>query len=120
MSLRSLHCNYIKTYDNVLLNLVALKDLATLFNYSSKYHLLPYLGLLDDLYSKQLILQRINDDHDMSKVSVDDTMSVIPIVFGPHNVNLVITNMTNLQQDRMHPCLSLFFWHVQALPVCAS
>jgi len=63
-----------------LLNLVALKALATLFNYSSIYYFLPYLGFFDDLYSKQLILQGINDDHDMSKVSVDDTMSVIPIV----------------------------------------
>ena len=64
------------------------------------YFLVPYLGFLDDLYSKQLILQRINDDHHMSKVSVDDTMSVIPIVLRPHNVNLVVTNMTNLKQGR--------------------
>ena len=80
----SLHRNCLKTYAlffSILLNLVALKGLATLFNYCSNYYLLPYLGFLDDLYSKQLILQRINDDHHVSKVSVDDTMSVIPIVF---------------------------------------
>ena len=85
--------------------------------YLKIFFLVSYLGFLDDLYSKQLILQRINNDHHMSKVSVDDTMSVIPIVFWPHYVNLVITNMTNLKQDRLHPCYSGTFKHYDT--VCA-
>lgn len=84
---------------SILLNLAALKVLATLFNYWCNYYLLSYLGFLDDLYSKQMILQRINDDHHVCKVSVDDTVSVISIVFRPHNVYLVIANMTNLTKD---------------------
>ena len=79
------------------------------------YFLVPYLGFLDDLYSKQLILQRINDDHHMSKVSVDETMSVIPIVLRPHDVNLVITNMTNLKQDRLHPSITTRFAHLEKI-----
>ena len=58
------------------------------------------LGLFDDLYSKQVVLQRINHNHYISKLRVDNAVSVISVMLRPHNVNLVVTKVTHLQKEQ--------------------
>lgn len=58
-----------------------------------------YLGFLHDLYEEHVILHGVDDDEDVPEVGGDDAPAVVAGVLGPHDVNLIISQVTELQQQ---------------------
>lgn len=46
-----------------------------------------------------MILHGVDDDEDVPKVGGDDAPAVVAGVLGPHDVNLIISQVTELQQQ---------------------
>ena len=61
-----------------------------------------------------MVLQRINHDHHIRKLSVDNAVPVVSVMLRPHDVDLVVTKMTNLakQYAIMHFSVTLYrkYW----------
>lgn len=55
-----------------------------------------YLRLLNDLDKIHVILHWVDDNEHVSKVSWDDATTVVPGVLGPHDVHLIVAQVTQL------------------------
>lgn len=67
---------------------------------------MAYVWLGGDLYPKEeAVLQRVDDDKDIAKLGGDDSSAILTTVLGPHNVDLVISQVSNLQWER-----EIFLW----------
>lgn len=53
-----------------------------------------YLWFFHDLDEKHVVLHRVDDNQHVSKVGWDDSTSVVPSVFWPHYMHLVISQVT--------------------------
>lgn len=58
-----------------------------------------YLGFLHDLNEEHVVLHGVDDDEDVAEVGGDDAPAVVAGVLGPHDVHLVIPQVTELQQQ---------------------
>lgn len=60
-----------------------------------------------------MVLHWVDDNEHVSKVSWNDATSVVPGVFRPHNVHLIIAQVTQLpnKQNRPNegPCKCMLF-----------
>lgn len=61
-----------------------------------------------DLDSEQVIGQRIDDNENVGKVRLEDCPAIVSPMLAPHNVDLIITQMSNLikQTDQNRGSLS--------------
>jgi len=59
----------------------------------------PYLRFSVDVYSVQPAGEGVDDDEDVTKLRRDDAAPVVTSVLRPHDVNLIITKVTHLQNQ---------------------
>jgi len=67
----------------------------------------PYLRFSVDVYSVQPAGERVDDDEDVTKLCRDDATSVVSCVLRPHDMNLIITKVTHLQNQEKDSTLLL-------------
>lgn len=56
-----------------------------------------YLRLLHDLDEEHVVLHGVHSDEHVAKVRGDDAAPVVPLVLRPHNVHLVVSQVTQLE-----------------------
>lgn len=59
----------------------------------------PYLGFLHDLDEEHVVLHGVDDDEHVPEVGGDDAPAVVARVLRPHDVNLVVPQVPELQQQ---------------------
>lgn len=59
-----------------------------------------YLWLLEDLYEEHVVLHGVDDNEHVSKVGGDNPTPVVSGVLRPHYVDLVVSQVTKLQDRR--------------------
>lgn len=49
-----------------------------------------------DLYAIKIIIERVDNNHDVTKFRIDDTTSEVPVVIRPYDMNLIVAQVTQL------------------------
>ena len=70
------------------------------------------LGFLDDLNSKQAVLQWVNHNHHIRKLSVYDAVPVISVMLWPHDVNLIVAKVTDLRKQQYRKLDWGIYWSI--------
>ncbi len=67
-----------------------------MYNTQHKTYICFSLLIDINLYSKQTVWLRVDNDNDITKLGLESGPTIVPPMFTPHNMDKIVTKVTHL------------------------